>query len=842
MTIPKGMLFHYDVDIRSSSCQEQEQVKLKGSAKYRCIGTKLNRAIIDTLVKQKGSIFGRAVPAFDGRKNIYLRQKLPEDAYTETVSLDRENKSDAFIVTIKFAAALSWDSIERVYKGASQEDPSPVMQALHCILKHGPTMTYTPIGRSFFQNRVADLGGGKEVWFGFTPSVHLGQWKPFLNLNVTATAFYKKGPLVEFIGHVVANNPDHVRSLNGSPLSLRDIKKVESIIKNSKVRLNHLSYRPSKRVCGLTKEPASHVMFNENGKPTTVAAYFKQQYRGLQYPNLPCIVSGSKDKPAYYPVELCEIPENLHCRKKLEPQETAQMIRQAAIPPDQRFKAIHDKVESLIQDKNSIIDSFGITINPEFMGVSARSLQAPKIVLQGNSVVQPRDGQWGLQDRKLLLPAQINAWGVINFSFRTNDDVLSCFLEIMGKVCVKLGITLPRPSFVRKVAKGATLQDLLQRAAGDVSVKSNVPNWQAFVLIVLDSSPFTIGKYEDIKLICENRLGLKTQCVTGDNVFKVVTKMKHQPFPQLVANICLKINTKCGGVNNSFCDSLCNGSLWGSKLFRTPVIILGADVNHPGVDKMHQPSFAALVGSLDAHPSKYYASVRVQKKAERTNEREIIKDLRDMVKETLRAFYRNTQQKPQKIIFYRDGVSDGQFNEVLSYELNAIRQACTELQQDYKPPITFIVVQKRHSHRLKPKYPKDASRSGNVPPGIVVDTEITHPVNFDFFLCSHAGIQGTSRPSHYCVLHDDNSFSSDDLQELTYSLCHTYARCARSVSIPAPAYYAHWVAFRAHQHAVTSLGDEDASTVSSDFTDVDLQRYIEAVRVSEGLKSSMYFT
>lgn len=61
-------------------------------------------------------------------------------------------------------------------------------------------------------------------------------------------------------------------------------------------------------------------------------------------------------------------------------------------------------------------------------------------------------------------------------------------------------------------------------------------------------------------------------------------------------------------------------------------------------------------------------------------------------------------------------------------------------------------------------------------------------------------LQGTSRPSHYHVLWDDNGFTADDLQCLTYQLCHTYVRCTRSVSYPAPAYYAHLVAFRARYH------------------------------------------
>lgn len=49
--------------------------------------------------------------------------------------------------------------------------------------------------------------------------------------------------------------------------------------------------------------------------------------------------------------------------------------------------------------------------------------------------------------------------------------------------------------------------------------------------------------------------------------------------------------------------------------------------------------------------------------------------------------------------------------------------------------------------------------------------------------------------------------TSDELQQLTYQLCHTYVRCTRSVSIPAPAYYAHLVAFRARYHLVEKEHD-----------------------------------
>ena len=102
---------------------------------------------------------------------------------------------------------------------------------------------------------------------------------------------------------------------------------------------------------------------------------------------------------------------------------------------------------------------------------------------------------------------------------------------------------------------------------------------------------------------------------------------------------------------------------------------------------------------------------------------------------------------------------------------------------------------------------EQSGKSGNIPAGTTVDAGITHPTEFDFYLCSHQGIQGTSRPSHYHVLWDDNHFDADELQCLTYQLCHTYVRCTRSVSIPAPAYYAHLVAFRARYHLVEKEHD-----------------------------------
>jgi len=152
---------------------------------------------------------------------------------------------------------------------------------------------------------------------------------------------------------------------------------------------------------------------------------------------------------------------------------------------------------------------------------------------------------------------------------------------------------------------------------------------------------------------------------------------------------------------------------------------------------------------------------------------------------------------PKRLIFYRDGVSEGQFKHVLELELPLIKEACAELK--INPKITLIIVGKRHHNQLFP--PNNISdRSGNAPAGSVIDTGIAHPTDFDFILQSHAGILGTSRPGHYTVLYDDFGFNSDSIQALSFALCHVYARATRSVSIPAPVYYADIVCSRAKNH------------------------------------------
>lgn len=55
---------------------------------------------------------------------------------------------------------------------------------------------------------------------------------------------------------------------------------------------------------------------------------------------------------------------------------------------------------------------------------------------------------------------------------------------------------------------------------------------------------------------------------------------------------------------------------------------------------------------------------------------EIIKDLDKMVVELLKLFARSCGNRlPNKIVFYRDGVDDGQYQKVLDNEVAKMKQA-----------------------------------------------------------------------------------------------------------------------------------------------------------------------
>ncbi|KAM3967538.1 protein argonaute-1 [Aphomia sociella] len=816
ITMPRGFVHHYDVNIQPDKCPR-----------------KVNREIVETMVHAYNKIFGALKPVFDGRNNLYTRDPLPigNDRVELEVILPGEGKDRVFRVTIKWLAQVSLFALEEALEGRTRQIPYDAILALDVVMRHLPSMMYTPVGRSFFSSPDGyyhPLGGGREVWFGFHQSVRPSQWKMMLNIDVSATAFYKAQPVIEFMCEVL-----DIRDINDQRKPLTDSQRVKFTkeIKGLKIEITHCGTMKRKyRVCNVTRRPAQMQSFPlqlDNGQTVecTVAKYFLDKYKmKLRYPHLPCLQVGQEHKHTYLPLEVCNIVPGQRCIKKLTDMQTSTMIKATARSAPDREREINNLVRRANFNTDLYVKEFGLTISNNMMEVRGRVLPPPKLQYGGRvsslggQQALPNQGVWDMRGKQFFMGVEIRVWAIACFAPQrtVREDALKNFTQQLQKISNDAGMPIiGQPCFCKYATGPDQVEPMFKY------LKSTFVQLQLVVVVLPGKTPV----YAEVKRVGDTVLGMATQCVQAKNVNKT--------SPQTLSNLCLKINVKLGGINSILVPSL------RPKVFNEPVIFLGVDVTHPPAGDNKKPSIAAVVGSMDAHPSRYAATVRVQQ-----HRQEIVHEMSSMVQELLIMFYKSTGGfKPHRIIMYRDGISEGQFLQVLQHELTAVREACIKLEAEYKPGITFIVVQKRHHTRLFCADKKEQSgKSGNIPAGTTVDLGITHPTEFDFYLCSHQGIQGTSRPSHYHVLWDDNHFGSDELQCLTYQLCHTYVRCTRSVSIPAPAYYAHLVAFRARYHLVEKEHDSGEgshqSACSEDRTPGAMAR---AITVHAVTKKVMYF-
>jgi eukaryotic translation initiation factor 2C len=156
-------------------------------------------------------------------------------------------------------------------------------------------------------------------------------------------------------------------------------------------------------------------------------------------------------------------------------------------------------------------------------------------------------------------------------------------------------------------------------------------------------------------------------------------------------------------------------------------MFIGADVSHaaPG-SKL--PSLATMVGSIDFEGVHYACPLPMNQ----NSREESISGVRAMVTELANIYKRATNAYPVRVMYFRDGVSEGQFAKVKEMEVDAIKDAIGRL-SGRVPTVTAVVVRKRNHTRLFPRDNEgDGNSRGNLYPGTVVDREITHPRDFDF--------------------------------------------------------------------------------------------------------------
>lgn len=269
-SLPDGNIHHYDVSITPEKCPPR-----------------LNRQIFAQLLDIYGKTkFNNIRPVYDGRANAFARRELPFRAETFTVILPEDDgitnskrPPREFKVKFRWANDINMAQLNEFLTGRTQINNNilTAIMAIDIIIRNDASNRFTSTGRAFYTPQDSrPLGGGAEVWAGFFQSARPAPGRMLINLDVSATAFYRDCYLTDFAVEVL--------QLRGkadlkNQLQDRQFKQLEKAMKNLRIQVVHRGEKkPKHKVSKLHKLPASQSGFEKDGKTITVAQYFQESY------------------------------------------------------------------------------------------------------------------------------------------------------------------------------------------------------------------------------------------------------------------------------------------------------------------------------------------------------------------------------------------------------------------------------------------------------------------------------------------------------------------------------------------------------------------------------------
>lgn len=159
------------------------------------------------------------------------------------------------------------------------------------------------------------------------------------------------------------------------------------------------------------------------------------------------------------------------------------------------------------------------------------------------------------------------------------------------------------------------------------------------------------------------------------------------------------------------------------------VMICGFDVSHSTENR--NKSYGAFVASMDLKKSVKFFSCA----AEHTNGAECSENIKTHMQRALTAYRAVHGTLPERILFYRDGVGEGQIDQIVIMEVDELRKVLDIAyeQTANKAKFAFVVVSKRINARFFME--NDRARGYmNPPPGTIVDDVVTLPERYVFII------------------------------------------------------------------------------------------------------------
>jgi aubergine-like protein len=429
------------------------------------------------------------------------------------------------------------------------------------------------------------------------------------------------------------------------------------------------------------------------------------------------------------------------------------------VGPDGRMNTLKkfiDRINSQ-EDCQKELRGWGLKFAQGLFMLNARTLPPENILQAGTQYkYSPATADWerNMRGQKLISCVDLANWMVV-FTQRDKTKA-NDFLQNMNKVCPPMGIRVARPNMLELPDDN---NNTFLRA-----ISNGVNNQTQMVVVVLPTN--RKDRYDAVKkYLCIDH-PVPSQCVVGRTLGK-------KNLMSIVTKIAIQINIKLGG------------QAWSLEIPLQNMMVCGVDTYHDSQVKGR--SVAALVCSLNRACTRYYSKITFQH-----THQELSDGLRINLTAALKKYHEVNGALPDRIILFRDGVGDGQLEAVYEHEIPQLLECFNQLGTSYNPRCGVIVVKKRINSRF---FSKQGADIVNPPPGTIIDSEVTRPEWYDFYLISQSVRQGTVTPTHYNICHDTTGLKPDHFQRLTYKMCHLYYNWPGTIRVPAPCQYAHKLAF-----------------------------------------------
>ncbi|KAK3329622.1 Piwi domain-containing protein [Apodospora peruviana] len=889
---PDIKLFHYDLKItrraRTTPEAETAPVPAVGTAPeakntpHSPAGKKLGHAIYQLLktVPELMDLCDEGDLVSDFNQTIITTRELASDPSSFNFTYCGEksnNRGKYYTAELKFTKVLNVDDLLRSLEAKTLSEETNVKkeeftQAFNIWLRHLSkylsmvnepqkqvvvgSEAFSLMGRSKVQQETERrLSGSTVAIRGFFSSIRMATARVLVNINVTHGAFHPAIPLnslIPALGKEFGKNglegrrrwemiskaiqgirvrvelPRAEQSGSGSGSDSKTPGDMWKSIAGLALLTDgqHLDPRPEeppkfgeraeKAGCGISISENEFGQSEEgggNGRWVRVVDHFRTKYPGLVIKNDDIVVNlGNQHRPQYFPAGICFVVRG-QSKMALTPGETREMIDFSVLDPSR-------SIDHIVKDGFGTIgiapprQGLLFNPNPDLITVPGHQLPSPQVTFGG--VGMGGFASWNLRGNHIRYSkvAPCGAWAVLavnEYRMEFSKDVA----EILATKMKSRGMVVPEPTLHsdNKIENDVRSQS---DAAGDVA--------------------------HGVQTVCMRKKALK-----NDKTKRINDGQEENKVNQYIDNVLLKVNSKLGGDNQHV--TFASQSLRETQGKTPKTMIVGLDVTHPSPGSAdNAPSVAGMVASVDQHLQQWRATMEYQDKGKQEIAYEDC--IHSLFKPHPTRWKDNHKEYPQNIIGYRDGVSEGQYNQVINQECAYLTAACSQLYgEQEQPKITAVVVGKRHHTRFYPldNTGPDYYHRNNPKAGTVVDRGITSQFVWDFFLQAHEAIKGTTHPTHYVVVVDEvfKNIQKNDplftlskfnnhteiLHDLTQALFYSFGRCTRAIGVCTPANLADKVCDGARFYS------NNVYTTRTSTTSLPKER----IRIHDNIKETMFF-